>query len=117
MLKTRADLAEAVLRELGVIDAVETPASEDRDYVIAAYDLKYQELAAPGLELAYWAPDEIPAAVFLTLKDMVANEVRSAFGEVFPPEEKNAREMDILKRLRRHIGRAQSGTIIRAEYF
>jgi len=111
------DLAEAVLRQMAVIDATESPDSVDSDFVIDVYDQKYAELQAPGLELVYWKQDEIPEAIFLTIRDLVINECSGAFGEPTPPETKDARETIILKRLRRHVSRPATGNPNRAQYF
>lgn len=112
-----ADLAEAILREMAVIDATEDPDEVDATFVLGVYAQKYAELQAPGLELVYWKQDEIPEAIFLTLRDLVINECSGAFGEPTPPETKDARETIILKRLRRHVARSSSGVPNRAQYF
>lgn len=112
-----ADLAKAVLRQMAVIDATEDPDDVDSTFVIEVYDQKYAELQAPGLELVYWKQDEIPEAIFLTLRDLVVNECSGAFGEPTPPETKDARETIILKRLRRHVSRPATGVPNRAQYF
>lgn len=117
MSKTTTQLADAVLRELGVVDAEETPDTVDRTYVTDRYSEKYAELTAPGQDLTYWPVAAIPDPVFLTLRDLMMNEVRGAFGEPMAPEDKEAREVIILKRLRRHIARPTSGLRTRAEYF
>lgn len=112
-----SDLAEAVLREMAVIDATEEPDAVDETFVIGVYEQKYAELQAPGLELVYWKQDEIPDAIFLTLRDLVINECSGAFGEPTPPETKDARETITLKRLRRHVARDKTGNPNRADYF
>lgn len=117
--KTEAELASAVLMELGVIDQTETADTEDTNGVIASYENKYNELAAPAgdQELIYWPKAVIPAAVFLTLRDLIINEVKGGYGEPMAPQEKEANEVFILKRLRKHVSRPASGTRTRAEYF
>jgi hypothetical protein len=109
MSYTTTQLADAVLRELGVVDAEETPDSVDRTYVTDRYAEKYAELSAPGLELTYWAASSIPDAVFLTLRDLMMNEVRGAFGEPMDPAEKEARQAVLLRPLRRHTSVEKSG--------
>lgn len=113
---TVADLSTAVLREMAVLDATETPATEDSDFVAGIYAQKYAELQAPGLELVYWPQSTIPSAIFLTLRDLVINECAGAFGEPVPPETKDGRETIILKRLRRHVSKDKTGLPNRASY-
>ena len=108
-LRTQAELAEAVLRELSVLDAEEVVPAEDESFVIEAYLAKFEELVAHGLELAYWNFDQIPSAVFLTVRDLVINEIAGAYGEPMEPEVKSQRETVILKRLRRHTAVHSAG--------
>lgn len=117
LYRTVDELGEAVLREIGVIDAVETPDSDDLDYIEERYIEKWHELTAHGMELTYWTATSIPVAVFLTMRDLMMNEVRGAFGEPMAPEDKAAREVVILKSLRRHVSRQPSGHATMAEYF
>ena len=109
MSKTTTELADAVLRELGVVDAEETPDTVDRNYVIAAYASKYAELAAPGRELAYWGESVIPNAIFFPLRNLIMNEVAGAYGEPMAPEEKEGRETVILRAFHRHTAVQSSG--------
>ena len=116
--KTEAELAAAVLRELTVIDASEDPAgSDDETLVIDAYEDKYAELAAPGLELVYWTMTAIPQAIFTTIRDLIVNEVQGSFGNPLAPADKQAQEEIILRKLRRHVSVAKSGLPTTAEYF
>lgn len=117
MSKTTTELADAVLRELGVVDAEETPDTVDRNYVISAYTSKYAMLAAPGLELAYWSSSAIPEAIFLPLRDLIMLQVQGAFGEPMDPAEKDAREQALLRPLRRHTTVQGSGVPTKAAYF
>lgn len=115
LTKTTTELAEAVLREIGVIDATESPEAVDRDFVIAAYGDKFEELA--DRELAYWAKAAIPNAIFLTVRDLTINEVRGAFGEPMSAADKEAQEIIILRQLRRHTQVRASGHATAADYF
>ena len=117
MSKTVTQLATAVLRELGVVDAAETPDSEDLTYVEGVYRDKWEELSAHGTELTYWPYDTIPNPVFLVLRDLVMLEVMGAYGTPLPPGEKEAREVIILKKLRRHTSVQSSGRPAEADYF
>jgi hypothetical protein len=117
--KTKTELAVAVLHQIGVIDAAESPTvgDVDVDFVIDAYEDKFEQLAAPGRELVYWPRDSIPGAVFLALRDLIINEVREPFGEPMSPEDKEARETIILKQLKRHMRREATGNPVYADYF
>jgi hypothetical protein len=117
--RTPTELAETVLLDLGVTDPYETPETEDTDNVIAAYENKYAELRAPAgdRELIYWARDEIPIEVFAIMCDLMENECASGYGEPMDVPTKEQNEIIILKRLRRHVSKAQSGVRTPAEYF
>lgn len=117
MSKTAAQLAEAVLRELGIVDAGEDPDTEDETYVTDTYRSKWEELSAHGMELTYWPCDTIPNPVFLILRDLMMLEVMGAFGQPLPPGEKDAREQVILRRLRRHVSVQSSKRPVEADYF
>lgn len=110
------DLVEAVLRHIAVLDATETPDTDDATLVEQAYTAKWHELTAHGQEITYWKPDEIPESVFLVLRDLIALEVRSAFGMQVPAQQKEAEEIMILRRLRRHVSVQASGTAAKASF-
>lgn len=117
--RTVSDLAAEVLTYMCVIDPTETADSVDTNTVVSAYQNKWAELAAPAgdRELIYWPRDQIPSAVYLILRDLIINEVKGAFGEPMEPQEKDANEIVILKRLRKHVSAPQSGDATRSEYF
>ena len=115
LTKTTAELTAAVLRELGVIDATESPEGTDETFVIAAYGSKFDELQ--DRELAYWAKTAIPNAIFLTVRDLTINEVRGAFGEPMSAADKEGQEIIILRQLRRHTQVRASGHAAQADYF
>jgi hypothetical protein len=116
MTKTTAELAEAVLRELGVIDSEETPDSVDVSYITSAYALKYAEMSSHGHERTYWSMLAIPDAVFLTLRDLMMNEVCGAFGDPITAEVKRQRETIIMQTLKKHMGREASNSRVPVEY-
>jgi hypothetical protein len=116
-MKTTTELADAVLRDIGVVDAEETPDTVDRNYVIEAYELKWAELSAHGLEYTYWPIAEIPDQVFLIVRDLVKMEVVGAFGQSIAPSQKEAEERIILTRLRRHVQKPTSRLAAEALYF
>jgi hypothetical protein len=119
MSKTATELADAVLRELGVVDAEETPDTVDRTYVSGVYTDKYEELLGTGRELAYWPEEEIPEAIFLAMRNLLMLEVQGAYGEPVDPVEKEARESVLLRAFHRHTARGASGTkaVAAADYF
>lgn len=117
MAKTTTQLADAVLRKIGVCDASETPATADRTLVTDAYADKYEELAAPGMELVYWSASSIPNAVFTTLVELMVNDVQSAFGQPQAPVDRMQQEAFILTKLRRHVATDSSGLPTQTEYF
>jgi len=117
--KTKLELAIHVLRGLNAIDATEdlTEADDDVAYVIDQYEDKYAELSGIGLELTYWDVDDIPQEIFGILSQLMQNDVQGEFGEPMKVTEKEANEMLILKKLRRHVAVRRSGLPVRAEYF
>ena len=115
--RTKAELATHVIRYLTIIDATESADTDDSNFIIEAYENKWAEIRAHGPELTYWKRDDIPPAVFLIMRDLVALEVRSAFDQPINASEKEAEEMIILKRLRRHTSVKSSGLPVRAVYY
>lgn len=116
MSYTTTQLADAVLRELGVVAASETPSTTDRTYVTDLWAAKWEELASHGHELVYFSPSEIPAPMFLVIRDLMMLEVQTAFGEPITPGEKEMQEQIILKRFRRHMQKQTSQTPVMADY-
>lgn len=117
MSYTTSQLATAVMQHLGALDAGSTIASTDETYIADVWAAKWEEISGHGAELTYFPYSEIPNAVFLTVRDLVANEVRGAFGLPISAAEKEAEETIILRRLRRHLGAQASGLPGVADYF
>lgn len=117
MSYTVGDLTEAVLRSLAILDATESPSSEDETYITDVWSAKWEELSGHGMEVTYFAYNDIPNPVFLTIRDLVANEVRGAYGKPLSAAEKEAEEVVILRRLRRHIQSQATGRPGVAQYF
>ena len=113
--RTREQLATAVLRKLGVIDAIETPSAADQQYVISEYDDKHAELE--DQRRAYWPANEIPLAVFQIMVRMIANEVGATYGDGSRVEDRETRFQIIQKQLIRHVARPASGVPTRAKHF
>lgn len=114
---TAAQLATATLREMGIIAADESASSDDSTYCTDAYGYMLAELASHGNDYVYWLSGEIPASIFLILRDMLILEVCGAFGQAIPPEAKDIRRTLLMKRLRRHMSVQSNNTPTRAEYF
>lgn len=115
LTKTADELSEAVLRAMGVVDATETADTTDIDYISDAYALKFHELV--DREIAYWSVDAIPREVFLSVRDLIVNEVRGAYGDPLDPGTKAQSETVLLMQLRRHTQRRPSGHSAQADYF
>ena len=117
MSYTTTQLADAVLRELSVADASETPDTADHTYVTDTYDALWEELAGHGMELVYWPASEIPNPIFLIIRDLLTLECRGAFGQPIDPADKEQRRVVILRRLRRHVQTQESGKSVKATYY
>ena len=115
MARTRSELVISVLREMGVLDASEEPSAEDAAHVKDVYDDKLEHWIDE--EIAYWTSDEIPNAVFIAIRDIMINELGGTFGQPVPLETKQAREVMLTTRLRRHTARHSSGHRVPAEYY
>lgn len=116
--KTTTELAIAVLRHLSVIDASQDENdadAEDIAFVQGLYADKFEELN--DMELTYWSPDEVPAPIFLAIRDIVANEARGNYGEPMSVDQKEAAEIILLKKVRRHMHLRSSGLPTKAQYF
>lgn len=117
MSYTTTQLATAVLRHIGVLDATETIDATDLTYVQDTWQAKWEEISGAGMEATYFPYDEIPKPIFMTVRDLVANEVRGAFGMPMSVADKEAEEIVILRRLRRHITQPATGLPGKATYF
>lgn len=120
MSYTTTQLAVQVLRKLRVIDATETSSDVESavlTQVTDVYRAKWEELSAHGSELTYWAYDDIPNPVFLTLVDLIALECRDVFGQPMTAREREVEEQTILRRLRKHTQIQASGKPVEAVYF
>lgn len=111
MPRTKAQLSRAVLQRL-VNAAGEEPSAEDAALVEGRYDSKLLEWKDDGL--VYWTntgrdTEEIPDRLFGILCDLMENEVRNDFKRDNPPEQRQAREILLLKPLRRHLAKGPSG--------
>lgn len=111
MPRTKSQLSRAVLQRL-VYAPEEEPSAADSATVEARYDTKLLEWRDEGL--VYWpntsrTAEEIPDRLFGILCDLMENEVRNEFKRDNPPEQRKAREILLLKPLRRHMAKQPSG--------
>ena len=118
--RTKAQLSTDVLLGIGELNATESASAADAAYVERRYDIKLDEWRDMGL--VYWpntnrTTAEIPNVVFSVLCDLMANEISMAFGRASNPEDRDAREMLLLKRLRRIMATKSSGEPTRATYY
>lgn len=116
-----SQLATAVMQHLALLDANEPIASADETYINDVWAAKWEEISANnsfrGEGMTYFAYSSIPNAVFLIVRDLVANEVRGAFGLPISATEKDMEEAVILKRLRRHLQTRSSEKSVKAKYY
>ena len=117
MSYTTSQLSTAVLQHLGVLDATETIATTDQTYITDVWAAKWEEISGHGSELTYFSYDDIPNPVFLIIRDLVANEVRGAYGRPLSAAEKEQEELIILRKLRRHLSTQATGLPGTAVYF
>lgn len=115
--RTTTELATAVLRKLSQIDAVETADdhTEAKTVITDSYNDKYYELRFK--DLTYWTQTTIPVEVFPAIRDLIVLDVSGEFGQPVSPEDYEAREQIILKRIRRITGRQHSKNRTQTLYF
>jgi hypothetical protein len=120
MSRTKSDLAEEVMRLLGLLDANESPSTEDSSLIENAYDDKWEELRLH--ERIYWKKDEIPNEVFRAMARIVAEDVAPSFGVQTQPEfGEGGQQVSMgtkgLFDLKRVMAREASGVPTKATYF
>ena len=123
--KSKADLSDDVQRKLNLVAATETPPAADSAYIEDQYDHKLSELRDQGL--AYWpntsrTADEIPAAVYGALVDIMCDDVATAFGKDAPKDfDAYGRQVSCgtkgLRTLRMHMAKRPSGEPAKATYY
>jgi len=113
--KTKIELAAAVLRKMGIVDANSSPSSVDTAYVVSEYADLLAELVDDGY--AYWPENAIPQAVFQHVVRLLVNETGPAFGVQSTLEDREARKQLLKKPIIKHCRRRHSGLPVRATYF
>lgn len=117
MSYSTAQLATSVMQHLALLDSTETIDATDQTFITDVWAAKWEELSAHGMEATYFSYDEIPNPVFLVVRDLVANEVRGAFGLPLSASDKESEEITILRRLRRHIQTQSSKKPVTVSYY
>jgi hypothetical protein len=112
---TKHELARDVLLYSGIAGAEAEIAAADRELVVRTYENLMAEWSFD--DLTYWDENAIPSSVFDAVKDLVWNRVANAFRRTQSPEDQAAREVLLMKRVRRHMARRGSGYPIKADYF
>lgn len=125
MARTKSELSTAVLRELGVVDALHSPAAVDAAFVEERYDDRLEEMKDKGL--VYWpntgrATEEIPNVVFRSMVLIMVAEVAPSYGYPIPTSvDDRGRPIPCgtkgLMDLRRHLAKGPSGAPTRATYY
>lgn len=113
MAGTKADLRNAVLRYLHILEVGQSAESEDSALVETLIDREHSTLEAEGV--AYWATSSIPDGVMNPLREYIAG---VAAPEFLTPEEAApyvAMRDDAMRRLRRFTSKGDAP--VSAEYF
>lgn len=125
MARSKAALATDVMRKLGILAAVDSPSAEDSSLVEGRYDDKLDELRDKGL--CYWShttrtSEDIPAAVFGALVNIMCEDVAAHFGAQVPTvTDDNGQPVSSgtkgLRDLRRHLAKGPSGSPTATTYY
>ncbi len=113
--RTEQDLATAVLRSVGLLDALHDPDAQDKAYIIDRYHDIMAELRFE--EVAYWEDNEVPKEIFEPLVELVGLTISPAFGLPAMAENIEAARRVLKGRLRRHASKPATGLPTRASYF
>ena len=109
------DLSTAVLRKLKVLDALESPSTEDHALVYNRYLELHEGLQHE--ELAYWPSDFIPLIVMPALVDLVAIHVSNEFGITINLAEIEDLEVPIKRRIKRYnVKRDSEADVYQVDY-
>lgn len=114
---SRIELRNAVMHDLGVLDAVEAPSAEDAVMVSMRIQSKLEELYEDGLIPFDLDSDAIPAPYLVPLSQVICVLLLGAYGK---QDEKQQREIDAdkgMRSLRRLKAKPYYGTTAPADYF
>lgn len=110
-MATEHDMAVEVLRELGVIDGIEEPSTEDEQFVIGRYRQRLQQLVDD--DYADWAAANIPDVAMPGLRLVVAYDCARSFGRVAD----TSIEAEGLTKLSRLMRKKATYEPVRPDYF
>lgn len=114
--RSLSDLTLAVMQDLGVIDAMDSPSASDHALVRGRYEALFSNLREESL--AYWEEAAIPLVVFQPVTDLVALHCGAAFGRPkVSIAEIEATETSIKRRIRRHTHKLTSGVTMYQDDF
>lgn len=104
--RTIQDLATAVMQDLALIDATESPSANDRTFIETNYREALEELRDDGL--VWWEANAIPLAVFPGMVGYMGVLLSEAFGK---PRSVplNVELEEAKKRIRRRVARRSTG--------
>lgn len=113
--RTRTQLATAVLRHLGLVNAEEAPSATDMAYVKERYDGILAEM--DDQNMVYWDDDAVPYIIYEPLVQLVALSVGTAYGIPSLAENIEAARLNYMRRIRRHTQKKSDGNSVRVEQF
>lgn len=114
--RTQSDLADAVMRDLGLLDAHETASAEDRAFIVGRYQNILEEIRDD--ELVTWDADAIPYDVFEGMVGLMRIIVGPGYGiPGLVGEDLNQLLDGAKRRLRKRSMKRSSGQPTEVEYF
>ena len=113
--RTRTQFATAVLRHLGLIDALEVGSAVDVAYVKERYEAIIAEI--DDQDMVYWDDDAIPAVIHEPLLNLVGLSVGTEFGVPSLAENVEGARMIFMRRIRRHTQKKSDGTSVMVDQF
>lgn len=115
--RTQADLARAVMEDLSLLDAGESPSAADADYITRRYTEIFAEMIDD--RLTYWAPDAIPLEAFNAVTGLMCVVCGNAFGKPQSPagEPLNDAIEAAKRRVRKFVVKPASGQPAEVGYF
>lgn len=114
--RTQAELARAVMEDLGLIAANEDPSADDQSMILRRYTNLLAEWQDDNI--VYWDADAIPYETFEALVSVMRIVVGPAFGiPGLAGENLDAALEGAKRRIRRRIVKPASGQPIEVDYF
>lgn len=113
---TRADMAERVLRDLGLVAAEEPVSAADLSFVEETIESVFGELSLVGIFLPNASEDSIPHEIYAALSKRIGLDVAPAFGLVDAAQAEIAKPI-AERRLRELSMAPATGAVAEATYF